>query len=103
MFESMGYPEHDAPHDFYRLMPEGLRHLGAEAGLQVRECVRLGGLFTRFACLWNNFLMHRMKHPVLLRPFGHLGVLSANLVCYMLDGVFSHPRLASDVSCGPDA
>ena len=96
VFESMEYPEHDAPYDFYRLMPDGLSALAAEAGFQVRECTHLGGLFTRFASLWNNFLMNGVKRHVLLRPFGHLGVASANLLCYTLDRVFPHPRLASD-------
>jgi SAM-dependent methyltransferase len=94
--ESMEYPEHDAPYDFYRLMPEGLRSLAADAGLHLRECIRLGGLFTRFATLWNSFIMGSLKRYAALRPLAHLGVACGNLLCYGLDLLAPHPRLASD-------
>ncbi len=96
VFESMAYPEHDAPDDFYRLMPEGLRVLAADAGLHLEECIRLGGLFTRFASLWNTFVMGGLKQLGLLRPLGHLGVAGGNLLCYGLDRLAPYPRLASD-------
>jgi SAM-dependent methyltransferase len=96
VFESMAYPEHDAPYDFYRLMPEGLRALAADAGLNLRDCRRLGGLFTRFASLWNSFVMGELKRYVVLRPLAHLGVAGCNLLCYALDRMAPHPRLASD-------
>lgn len=94
--ESMEYPEHDAPYDFYRLMPEGLRTLATDAGLQLLRCTRLGGLFTRFAMLWNSFIMGSLKRHAALRPLSYLGVASANLVCYALDLWVPHPRLAPD-------
>ncbi len=96
VFESMAYPEHDAPHDYYRLMPAGLSALAEDAGFKVQECTRLGGLFTRFASLWNTFVMGGMKQHVFLRPLAHLGVASANLLCFALDRLVPHPRLASD-------
>ena len=61
VFETMAYPEHDAPYDFYRLMPEGLRTLAADAGLSLSECIRLGGLFTRFASLMEHVLDGRIE------------------------------------------
>lgn len=96
VFESMAYPEHDAPSDYYRLMPEGLRLLATEAGLQLTECVRLGGLFTRFSSLWNTFLMGKLKQTYALRPFAYAGIAMANLVCYGMDRLWLHPSLASD-------
>ncbi len=96
VFESMAYPEHDAPYDFYRLMPEGLRVLSTEAGLTMQQCTHLGGLFTRFASLWNIFVMGALKKNVVLRPIAHLGVAGCNLLCYALDRLVPHPRLASD-------
>jgi SAM-dependent methyltransferase len=96
VFESMDYPEHDAPYDFYRLMPEGLRAIAGDAGLQLRECTRLGGLFTRFAALWNSFVMGGLKRYAVLRPLAHLGLACSNLLCYGLDLLVPHPRLASD-------
>ena len=96
MFESMAYPEHDAPYDFYRLMPEGLRALAADAGLNLRECRRLGGLFTRFASLWNYFVMGELKRYTVFIPLANLGVAGCNLLCYTLDRLVPHPLLASD-------
>ena len=96
VFESMCYPEHDAPHDYFRLMPEGLRAVADTVGLQVRECMRLGGLFTRFASLWNTCLMGGLMRYRALRPIGLLGVAAGNVFCYALDRMAPHPRLASD-------
>ena len=95
LFESMAYPEHDAPHDYYRLMPEGLRVLGMDAGLHLQECIRLGGLFTRFASLWSTFVMGRLKNTF-FSPLAHVGVAGVNFLCYGLDRMAPHPRLASD-------
>lgn len=96
VFESMDYPEHDAPYDFYRLMPEGLRALSGDAGLKLRECKRLGGLFTRFASLWNTFLMGGLKKHAALRPLANIGIACGNLLFYGVDRLMPHPRLASD-------
>ena len=96
VFESMCYPEHDAPQDYYRLMPEGLRAIAEAAGLQMWECIRLGGLFTRFASLWNSCLMGGLMRYRVLQPVGLLGVAAGNIICYALDRMAPHPRLASD-------
>lgn len=96
VFETMAYPEHDAPHDYYRLMPGGLEVLGADAGLRMRECIRLGGLFGRFASLWNNYIMGWLKQYRPLCMVGHAGIGVANLACYGLDRLVPRPSLASD-------
>lgn len=96
IFESMAYPEHDAPHDFYRIMPFGLRSIAGEAGLRVQEIRYLGGVFTRFSSLWSIFLMGGLRRHRLLRPFAYVGIAAGNLVFYGLDRLAMHPRLASD-------
>lgn len=96
LFESMAYPEHDVPFDYYRLMPEGLSTIAEEAGFTVFRCIRLGGLFTRFAGLWNTFVMGQLMRYALLKPFAYLGIAGCNLLCYGLDRLLPHPRLASD-------
>lgn len=96
IFETMDYPEHDAPFDFYRLMPEGLRTLAGDAKLTMRECIYLGGLFTRFASLWNTFVMGQLMKYTILKPFAYLGIAGCNLLCYASDQLAPHPRLASD-------
>lgn len=96
VFESMDYPEHDAPYDYYRLMPEGLRFLALDAGLHMEECIRLGGLFTRVASLWNNCLMNGLRTFPVLLPLASLGTACCNLLCYALDRLAPYPHLASD-------
>ena len=39
-------PLHQAPHDYYRYTPYGLRHLLAEAGFEVERLSAAGGFFT---------------------------------------------------------
>jgi SAM-dependent methyltransferase len=40
------HPVHQAPHDYYRYTPYGLRHLLAEAGFEVESLSAAGGFFT---------------------------------------------------------
>ena len=40
------HPVHQAPHDYYRYTPFGLRHLLAEAGFEVEELTSSGGYFS---------------------------------------------------------
>lgn len=96
VFESMCYPEHDAPHDYYRLMPQGLTWIAAKTGFRVDEVVPLGGLFARFASLWNTFVMGRLTSWQVTWPLGALGIIAANVVCFSLDRLLPHPRLAPD-------
>lgn len=96
IFESMCYPEHDMPHDYYRLMPAGLEWLAGECDLRVEDLAYLGGLFTRFASLWNGCVMGALKRFRVLRPIAALGIATGNVSCYTLDRLAMHPRLASD-------
>ena len=96
IFESMAYPEHDLPHDYFRLLPNGLKVLAAGQGLAVSECLYLGGLGSRFASLWNSCCMGKLLTVPGLQPLAWLGVLAGNLVFGAVDRFFPHPRLASD-------
>jgi len=96
IFESMCYPEHDMPHDYYRLMPSGIDYLSMKVGFQCTEITRLGGLFTRFAMLWNKFIMGKIKNFPVICWLAHIGIFLANIICYSLDQVFLHPNLAEN-------
>ena len=96
VFESMAYPEHDMPYDYFRLMPAGLSHAAEGAGFEMQDLVYLGGLFTRFSGLWAAYVMGALKQFVVLRPLAALGIAVGNIVCYGLDLAISRPRLASD-------
>jgi SAM-dependent methyltransferase len=96
VFESMSYPEHDMPCDYYRLMPSGLNWLATEAGFKVEECTYLGGLFTRFASLWADFVMGKLKQHWLTRPFAAPGIAAGNIICFVLDRLMTRRNLASD-------
>ncbi len=96
VFESMAYPEHDMPYDYYRLMPAGLSYLAEHAGFDTQELTYLGGIFTRFSELWANHIMGALKQFPMLRPAAAIGIAAGNIICYCLDRAVSRPRLASD-------
>jgi SAM-dependent methyltransferase len=96
VFETMAYPEHDLPNDYYRLMPEGLRLLAQQAGLRCTELVRLGGLFARFAMLWNIYVMGRVAAVPGFTLLARAGIVAANVAALALDRAMPHPSLATD-------
>jgi SAM-dependent methyltransferase len=96
LFESMDYPEHDLPHDYYRLLPSGLKLAAAKAELSARELIYLGGLGTRCATLWNTLFMGRILALPLIGFWGRLGIIAGNIFCYALDLLMPHPRLAAN-------
>lgn len=111
IFESTCYPEHDAPHDYYRLMPQGLRWLAAETGFEIDDITPIGGLFSRFAELWNCHLMGALSRNWALRPVATVGVVIANIFACALNRLVPSQRLAPDylavlslpTSVGPDS
>ena len=96
LFESMDYPEHDLPHDYYRLLPAGLRLAAIKARLPVRELIYLGGLGTRCATLWNTLFMGKILALPGLGFLGRAGIVVGNIICYGLDIIMPHPRLAAN-------
>ena len=96
IFETVSYPEHDLPHDYFRIMPEGLFWLAGQTGFLCSELNRLGGLFARFAHLWNVFVLGRLRSL----PILGIGVLFAIALCnigaHLLDQLMPHPRLGTD-------
>jgi SAM-dependent methyltransferase len=56
------WPLHEEPRDFFRYSPYGLRHLSAEAGLEVVELHALGGAWTTVALHFSHALQrHRRR------------------------------------------
>lgn len=96
VYESVCYPEHDLPHDYFRIMPAGMNHLARRAGFAHWETVRLGGGFNRFAMLWNTYLMGRIGLYSILRPVAMIGTMVCNILCYASDRLAPHPNLATD-------
>jgi SAM-dependent methyltransferase len=96
IFESMCYPEHDLPHDYYRVMPAGIEYLAEKSGFECREMVRLGGLFTRFSQLWNVCIMGRLMNFPIAGWLAYLGIAIANVFAYILDKIAPHPHMAAD-------
>ena len=99
VYESTCYPEHDLPFDYFRILPEGLKYIANKTGFEVIDCVRLGGLFTRCAMIWNTFVMGQLMSLPLGKPLARCGIAFANLIFYVLDHCALHPRLASDYLC----
>lgn len=96
VFESMCYPEHDMPNDYYRIMPAGLSWLAKHSGFEVTECAYLGGLFNRCASLWNSQCMGYVSSIRVLRPLAAISVAMCNVVCHAMDKLFMRCHLAPD-------
>lgn len=94
ILESLCYPEHDLPDDYYRLLPNGLRYYSDKSGFHLRKVEYLGGLFTRVAVTWNTFFMGKIGSLPLFGCFSKIGIIFCNLICWISDKVFYHPRLA---------
>lgn len=96
IYETMSYPQHDLPHDCWRILPGGLEWLGAQTGLKVREVVYLGGYFTQLAMHANAFLVGALDRFRVTRPLAWAGRAATNVVCAALDSVLPQPTLATD-------
>jgi len=96
VFESMAYPEHDMPDDYYRIMPAGLEWIADRVGLETDRTERLGGLFTRWTILLNKYLFSTMSRLPLMGSVALFGKGALNLICFSLDRILVRPSLASD-------
>jgi SAM-dependent methyltransferase len=93
VLETTCYPQHDLPHDYYRIMPAALAHLAEQTGFRITSVEYLGGLFTRFAAL-NSYLLGRLRQYSLLRPLVAVAVACSNVAFLFADALVPRPELA---------
>jgi SAM-dependent methyltransferase len=90
MLENTSFPEHDAPHDFFRFTRYGLQHLAQKHALSLAEMRALGGFWAQIGTWFLSFFLKGAS--------GHLGgwvrILNPplNSLFYLLDRVNSIPR-----------
>lgn len=96
VYESMSYPQHDLPHDCWRVLPGGLKWAAGEAGLEVVEVEYLGGYFTQLAMHWNMFIVGDLGGYAITRPLAWLARACGNLAFAGLDRLIPRPPLATD-------
>lgn len=96
VLESMCYPEHDLPWDYYRLMPEGLRYWAEREQLRVERIRYLGGFTTRVASGWTKVCLGRLTYYKFTRPIGLLLTLFGNVLLYLLSKLERDGPRASD-------
>jgi hypothetical protein len=96
VYESISYPQHDLPHDYWRVLPEGLKWAADKAGLVVSEVELLGGYFTQLALHWNTYIVGDLGGHALTRPLAWLLRAAGNMVFCMLDAAMPRPTLATD-------
>ena len=96
IYESMTYPQHDLPHDYWRVMPNGLRWVATQAGLEVELIRNLGGYFTQLGMHWNQFLLAPLGHYRVFSPVTAALRASGNLIFRGLDRIWHRSDLASD-------
>jgi SAM-dependent methyltransferase len=95
IYEAISYPQHDLPHDYWRVLPAGLEWAAGRSGLRVAEMEYLGGYFTQLAMHWNHFVVGDFGLPF-LRPFAALARAFGNVAFAGLDRLVPRPALATD-------
>jgi len=93
IYETMTYPQHDLPRDYWRVLPGGLNWLGGQVGLKSVEIEYLGGYFTQLSVHWNSFIVGNCGG---LKPLSWIACAFGNLFFGALDGIHPRPHLASD-------
>ena len=96
VYESISYPQHDLPNDYWRVLPNGLAWVAAQANLRVKAVHHLGGYFTQIAMHANIFLLAPLRRIAFLRPLGWMARAITNVLCVTLDVLCPLPRYASD-------
>lgn len=96
IYESISYPQHDLPHDYWRVLPGGLKWTAAQAGLEIEELVYCGGLATQIATPVNTLLIRDLGGLALTRPIAAILRGSVNLMGLGLDRLIPRPELATD-------
>ncbi|WP_294536077.1 class I SAM-dependent methyltransferase [uncultured Rhodoblastus sp.] len=96
VYEAISYPQHDLPHDYWRVLPAGLEWAATGAGLSVTRVEYMGGYFTNLALHWNLFFAGNLTRFAVLRPLAGLAVTCGNLIFATLDRILPRPALATD-------
>lgn len=76
---------HEAPRDFFRYSPYGLRHLFESAGYEIVTLEPLSGFWLTFATEWNYHLL--ASTPRVLRPLARALIVLNNLASPALDAI----------------
>ena len=88
LHETMAYPLHDMPHDYFRVMPSAVRYFAGQTGFTEADFEFCGGLCSRIAVLLNQFILWRMG------PIGSLFIAATNLVAFVFDEIRPTPGMA---------
>lgn len=96
VYESITYPQHDLPHDYWRVLPAGLRWSAEGAGLKETELIYCGGMGTQLAVQLNSFFIGDLRGYALTRPIAAVLRACVNLLCAGIDQIRLRPPLAPD-------
>lgn len=96
VYEAISYPQHDLPHDYWRVLPAGLKWAAEHAGLRVDELVYCGGYATQLAVQLNTFVIGDLGGSWFAKPIAAALRALTNLICAGLDALKKRPELATD-------
>jgi SAM-dependent methyltransferase len=96
IFETVAYPEHDLPHDYWRIMPRGVEILAASAGFELVSMKRIGGIFSRIVLLINRQVIERLRAVRIISPLVTLITFVLNIAAAGLDRLAPMPSAATD-------
>lgn len=96
VYEAISYPQHDLPHDYWRVLPAGLRWAAESANLEVEELIYCGGYGTQLAVQFNTFVIGDLGGFWFTRPIAGGLRAATNLTCAAIDRIMPRPELATD-------
>jgi SAM-dependent methyltransferase len=96
IYEAISYPQHDLPHDYWRVLPAGLRWAAESANLEVEELIYCGGYGTQLAVQLNSFVIGDLGGFWFTRPIAACLRAATNLSCAAIDALKRRPSLATD-------
>lgn len=85
ILETLGYPEHDLPHDYWRFTKGCIAELGRPVGLTVQKVWPLGGFWEYLASLICGFLLYGASGKKGLGAVAKTGMIITNIISYALD------------------
>jgi SAM-dependent methyltransferase len=96
VYESISYPQHDLPHDYWRILPAGLKWVAESTGMQMEELIYCGGYCTQLAAQVNIFIIGSLGGNWLTWPIAAGLRAVTNLTFGAIDSVRNRPELATD-------
>lgn len=90
MVENQSFPEHDAPHDYFRFTQYGLAYLAEKNGFHVEEMIPLGGFWAQIGSQISSFFIRGVAGRI--GGWFKISLIVINPLFYLMDRLNFLPR-----------